>query len=758
MKPLHTSLAITCLALVSCAAVGTGSAAAAGERAFELVSPADTSGNDVQEFVQLGTPRLPRSASSDGNAFGFINLTGGLLTGEENGSANLYRSARTDAGWQTRYVGPPASIDGQFFPVAASDDLRTMLVQQQFGEQLDPADPDPGSDPSVSEFRLFTTTDGAGFNRVDRGSAMEPGTPGQTLNNSSPLAFDAETGGTVFATNRRMEPEPNGTDPALNRIYRRLHGRTELVSVDGEGTPIPGTVSASPASDDLRTVYFDGGQSPFEDVYLWRDGEAHLVTTSRRDSPDPVDTGARVQDVSSDGRSVILRTRRALTNDDELDTESSVASPRSGFDLYEFRLPESGDPSEAALTRITGSTAGTSSRLVSASRDHTRVYFSSDADLDGPAGPAASGALNLYYRERGDAPILVAALPDTDKEIPFEPNSDTVSFPGQPSILEESPSESNRGTRVTENGRVLLFRSRGAFDGAPGGTINVFRWDATTRAITCASCGVSSTAADALLVGRGVGRNVTADGSKVFFQTTGALVPGDTNGKSDVYEYDASADEAQLVSTGTAPSGAVYFDNSADGRDVFFGSREALVPQDRNGDEEALRIYDARVGGGFPAQNVQPPCVGDGCRALIERPAASVPGGSTIPGPGDPVVPRAPEASSSPVLKVGRVSAAQARTFARTGRMTLSVRGLRGRTVIRGRVDELRGTRRVRLATGSRTIKSSSSARLTVRASRSGRKRLRSGQRLRLRFTVSRSGSARAVTSTAVVPATRSGR
>ena len=46
---------------------------------------------------------------------------------------------------------------------------------------------------------------------------------------------------------------------------------------------------------------------------------------------------------------------------------------------------------------------------------------------------------------------------------------------------------------------------------------------------------------------------------------------------------------------------------SADGTDVYFATYDTLVGQDRNG--EALKIYDARTGGGFPFTPPVPPCV-----------------------------------------------------------------------------------------------------------------------------------------------------
>jgi hypothetical protein len=89
-------------------------------------------------------------------------------------------------------------------------------------------------------------------------------------------------------------------------------------------------------------------------------------------------------------------------------------------------------------------------------------------------------------------------------------------------------------------------------------------------------------------------RVMSADGTHVFFQTTGALVSSDTDscpdlgigsgGCPDVYER--SGGVTKLVSTSpSAPNGnyeARFIDSSADGRRVFFRTGEPLVAADRD--------------------------------------------------------------------------------------------------------------------------------------------------------------------------------
>ena len=79
---------------------------------------------------------------------------------------------------------------------------------------------------------------------------------------------------------------------------------------------------------------------------------------------------------------------------------------------------------------------------------------------------------------------------------------------------------------------------------------------------------------------------------------------------------------------------------STNGLDVFFATYDTLVGQDRNG--EALKVYDARSGGGFQFTPPIPPCVAadechgasseaPACGAERDRRRTSVTGGNLEP-------------------------------------------------------------------------------------------------------------------------------
>lgn len=133
-------------------------------------------------------------------------------------------------------------------------------------------------------------------------------------------------------------------------------------------------------------------------------------------------------------------------------------------------------------------------------------------------------------------------------------------------------------------------------------------------------------------------RSVDNNG-RLFFNSTDALVPQDTNGRADVYEYEPSgvgsckpevvvySERAggciDLISSGSSTFEADYYDSSAtgpggeEGEDVFFISNEKLVPSDY---DVTTDVYDAhQCSAAVPCPiypTIPPPCTsGDSCKA-----------------------------------------------------------------------------------------------------------------------------------------------
>jgi hypothetical protein len=130
-----------------------------------------------------------------------------------------------------------------------------------------------------------------------------------------------------------------------------------------------------------------------------------------------------------------------------------------------------------------------------------------------------------------------------------------------------------------------------------------------------------------------VPRAISNDGTRVFFDSPDPLVPADVNGKSDVYEYDLATGEPRLISSGRSDADSLFVEASADGRDVFFVTRQRLVPGDVDNNTD---LYDARIDGGLPATAPPPACTADACQGPpAAGPPALTPASATGGGAGN---------------------------------------------------------------------------------------------------------------------------
>ena len=143
---------------------------------------------------------------------------------------------------------------------------------------------------------------------------------------------------------------------------------------------------------------------------------------------------------------------------------------------------------------------------------------------------------------------------------------------------------------------------------------------------------------------------ISADGSRVFFDTSQPLVSQDTNGLQDVYEWEREGAASCptraparldggcifLLSGGESADFSYLIDASVSGNDVFFSTRAQLVPRDAN---TKVDVYDARVNGGFPEFSLA--CTGSGCQGVPPAPPIfATPSSVTFGGVGNFEAPR----------------------------------------------------------------------------------------------------------------------
>ena len=154
------------------------------------------------------------------------------------------------------------------------------------------------------------------------------------------------------------------------------------------------------------------------------------------------------------------------------------------------------------------------------------------------------------------------------------------------------------------NGRFAIFSTGRSLDGYPsGGHRLLYRYDGADGELNCVSCPGTGIDATADTTPPPFGLGLTDDG-RVFFTTAEQLVLRDTNNKKDAYEWRDGTQ--QLISDGLSPLDSSLLGVSADGTDAYFFTTEVLTSEDENGN--AVKLYDARAGGGFDFVPSRVPC------------------------------------------------------------------------------------------------------------------------------------------------------
>jgi hypothetical protein len=364
---------------------------------------------------------------------------------------------------------------------------------------------------------------------------------------------------------------------------------------------------------------------------------------------------------SADGSKVLF------TDENKLTPNSTAGAGEP--DLYEYEV------ATGTLTDLTVAHTGHADvqGVIGASEDAEYVYFAangvlaSDASGDGETAQTGreEGKTDIYLVHDGVTTFIAAGgvrFPELDPEY----FSDWARGLGA------------RTAEVNPDGQAMVFESTAPVTGYDNHGVNsegggmeapeVFVYDAATNRISCASCdptgappNVPIAAESSLLPLAGSGevlakefllRWLSASGSRVFFDSEQALVPQDTNGVIDVYEWERPASGSEpsnscsltspsyskvdegcvfLLSGGQSPDASYLADADAEGDNVFFTSRGTLTPE--VGDEN-VAMYDARVDGGF--RELSTSCVGTGCQGVPPAPPIfATPASATYNGVGN---------------------------------------------------------------------------------------------------------------------------
>ncbi len=387
-----------------------------------------------------------------------------------------------------------------------------------------------------------------------------------------------------------------------------------------------------------------------------------------------------------DGSHVFFTSCEQLTDDSTSGCYTEGGTP-TGNDLYRY------EAASGSLTDLTPDHNPEDSRgadvlgVLGTSEDGSNVYFAAAGALTGEevnakGAKAQSGGPNLYLSHDGSVRFI--ATLDVSGQVPRQVRDSANWAPnGSFGNIE------HRTARVSAEGNVLLFSSTQPLTGyhntPPDGACGqgsapcaeFYRYDATSGQLDCVSCNPTGVPPNGNARLHSINpnqpmpnlkmtmlpRNLSADGSRVFFESPDPLVPSDTNGVLDVYEWEATGagtchrtDQDGgclfLLSTGKSPDPSYFADASSNGNDAFFFTTSSLVGQDN---DQIQDVYDARVGGGLPTQNpsTASPCSAESCKPPPSPPPTTQSSGSAaFSGPPNPSEPP-PKCKAGFVLRHG---------------------------------------------------------------------------------------------------------
>jgi hypothetical protein len=645
------------LTFVTQGTLGPSTTVLADNRAYEMVSPVEKADGNVYvpEFgtkytatsgsgVFLTSPEDPTTnypfqASADGNAVVYLAdplaAQGNGLTG--NGEGNQFFAQRSaTSGWATTDISPFAK--GGSFYQAFSSDLSVGVIADTFENISSTITLDVHSNGVFSP--LFTSAKSDARLSVD--------------------GLSSDGSHALFATGAALTPNAPNLG-AANNLYDAVSGQLYLVNVLPNGMPdANATFGGKPvmAGQSLYSVYSDVISEDGSRIF-WTDLNNHKLYVRENDtmpqSPlnakeectvsadactlqvdathgPEADAGARYQTASSDGSRVFFTSCSKLTED-------STAVCPGGEDLYEYNVTE-GTLTDLSVDHQPGDTLGAEVQGVAgASADGSYVYFIADGVL---AGGATAGQPNLYVSDGGAAPAFIATLAGA---VEVGPGNSSVTPDGRHLLFQSLLSLTGYDNEPT-NSEACRNRGGGPVLEAIRTCNEVFLYDVDRNHLACVSCDPSGAPpADASHLGgnvtesavyeegeQGTGKEqdtyhprwMSDDGNRVFFDTGDALVPQDSNGRVDVYEWERGGDGTcqqeegcvNLISGGISTENSYFVDAGENGGDVFFVTRAQLASQDRNFNVD---LYDARVNGGFFPLTASE-CSGSGCQGVPPAP------------------------------------------------------------------------------------------------------------------------------------------
>jgi hypothetical protein len=650
-------------------------------RAYEQVSPVEKDGQDAMTLLPLRPAQASPCEAGEPCTVAYMNVGAAFDGARGNDFPNAYLATRGASGWQTTALTPPtpqAPTNGkEAASYAFSEDLSQTVLRAPL-QQLTASAP-------AGVYNLFLRQPGGAYSLVTAAAPAELPDSGCTLcfEEEDVPAFagaSSDFGHVIFEANDSLvEGAPGGR---VENLYEEVGEHVRLVGILPDGTiPEDGATAgggiravsehthelAHATSQDGSHVLFeaaadggapDPGQEGKTELYDRIDGAATVEVSAPAPGAEPPDCetvdavcdpgSAKFWAASDDGSLVYFTSKAALTKKSNTGPEEASGEEDAGNDLYRY------DVKTGVLTDLTVDTEDANGAgvlgVVGSSEDGSYVYFVAEGDL---GGDAESGKPNLYVWHGtaagpGTVTYIATLRAPTSEEAEDIEAMVVGAFAYHSDVADWTSRPTESQAYVTPDGRHLAFMSVEPLTGYDNedqvtgeADHEVFEYSAETGQLVCASCDAGDAPPlGSAFIGAKLGervstpfhrpRSLSDDGSRLFFSSPDPLVPGISGGSARVFEYEDGS--AQLISGAQSGGGAVFLDASASGDDVFFATREQLVPSDT---DELVDVYDARVGGGLAEPPAPMPCQGGTCREpLTSPPAFSVPASTSFTGAG----------------------------------------------------------------------------------------------------------------------------
>ncbi|MGA8744428.1 MAG: hypothetical protein WB507_01010 [Solirubrobacterales bacterium] len=587
-------------------------------RSYELVSPEETGAVELTNSEFTADPY-----ATNPPRFAFVGFLGGINgTEPTNSGDDTYVATRTSIGWKTHLVGV-RGFEGQASgPLFASPDFSKFLNFDEppfFEGQPQPPHNIPYTWDSEGNplGRLPANFESVPKAEENLGAYQ----PSPDLNH---LAFSS--------SNIAFTSEGLTTPPGSAYDYNVATETTTLISKKANGENIeqePGNTSATkeeilfPGDNPEYGGYGYGSMAPPYHPGVSTDGSHILMSTASapynhfNEPPKPTRLYMRVNDLvtyevsqghdvnyvgmTADGTKVFFTSPERLTSED---TDNSV-------DLYMWSeagnkltlvskggegAEGSGNSDECNATWVSGcgirpleTQHYTDNSIAGESGE---IYFYSPEQLDKTKG--VPNQQNLYVYRDGSPQFVATLSPIGGEEGPV-------------TRVQVSP-DGSHAAFVTSS-QVTSYNNAGMAE--------MYSYDPSQGLVVCVSCRPDGLPPTVNVEASKMGLFMSNDG-RTFFSTEDPLVPTDTNEAQDVYEYVEGRPQLITPGTGTSQSHLGGYGGSgnkgseglagvsADGVNVYFSTRDILVPQNKNG--PFLAFYDARTDGGFLYEPPLAPC------------------------------------------------------------------------------------------------------------------------------------------------------